>query len=206
MQTCLPGYRVMRFACYRPLAVSGVLPQRLSGCALCLALRSLVQTRSQEATVRRSLPGLAVPSVGMMVQPPVGEERPGSDCRSYNLIPSVARFLLDVRIVSHWYQRWMMQTTSGLVVFLFQIAALVVHSLSRREASGMRGFRLRSRRPSRKTALSVTKAKKGVKRAAGITEAARPIRAPRKVKRHAVRRAGRYRGLMQFFRLLARLR
>lgn len=70
----------------------------------------------------------------------------------------------------------------------------------------MRGFRLRSRRHSRKTALGVTKAKKGVKRAAGITEAARPIRAPRKAQRHAVRQAGQYRALMQFFRLLARLR
>jgi hypothetical protein len=67
-------------------------------------------------------------------------------------------------------------------------------------------FHRRHRRHSRKTAMGVTWAMKGVKRAAGITADARPIRAPRNARRRAVRRAGQYRGLMQLLRLLARLR
>jgi hypothetical protein len=67
-------------------------------------------------------------------------------------------------------------------------------------------FHKRHRRPSRRRAAGVTRAMKGVKRAAGITEDARPIRAPAHTKRRAVQRAGRYRALMQVLRLLARLR
>jgi hypothetical protein len=75
-----------------------------------------------------------------------------------------------------------------------------------REGQSMPHFHRRDRRTLRKTAGGVTRAMKGVKRAAGISEAARPIRAPRNGKRHALHWAGRYRGLMQLFRLLARLR
>ena len=70
----------------------------------------------------------------------------------------------------------------------------------------MRSFRGRYRRRSRTGTVRITKAQKGVKRAAGITESARPIRAPANAKRHAAQRAGQYRWLMQVFRLLARLR
>jgi hypothetical protein len=67
-------------------------------------------------------------------------------------------------------------------------------------------FHRRHRRPTRKAGVSVTRAVKGVKRAAGISEDARPIRAPAHAKRRAVRPAGSYRVLMQVLRLLARLR
>ena len=66
----------------------------------------------------------------------------------------------------------------------------------------MRSFRGRYRRRSRKGTVRITTAQKGVKRAAGITESARPVRTPANAKRHA----GQYRWLMQALRLLARLR
>lgn len=67
-------------------------------------------------------------------------------------------------------------------------------------------FHRHARRPHRNTAREVTRAMKGIKRAAGITEAARPIRAPAHAKGRSVQWTGRYRGLMQVLRLLARLR
>ncbi len=70
----------------------------------------------------------------------------------------------------------------------------------------MRSFRGRNRRHSRKRAVRITNTKKGLKRTAGITESARPLLMPAHAKRHAVQRAGRYRGIMLLLRLLARLR
>jgi hypothetical protein len=70
----------------------------------------------------------------------------------------------------------------------------------------MSRFHKRHRRSIRKSAVGVTKVMKGVKRAAGITEGARPIRAPANARRRALQRAGQYRALMQLLRLLARLR
>ena len=70
----------------------------------------------------------------------------------------------------------------------------------------MRSFRGRNRRRGHKGTVRITKTPKGVKRPAGITESARPIRAPANARRRAGQRAGRYRWLMQVFRLLARLR
>ena len=75
-----------------------------------------------------------------------------------------------------------------------------------RKVQTMPHFHRRARRSRRKPGGGVTGAMKGVKRAAGISEAARPIRAPRNGKRRTLQWAGRYRGLMQLFRLLARLR
>lgn len=69
----------------------------------------------------------------------------------------------------------------------------------------MSGFYARYRRPSFKTAEGVTRAKQGIKRGAGIPQAARPIHAPARAKRHAKGHTGYYRGLMQVLRLLARL-
>ena len=68
----------------------------------------------------------------------------------------------------------------------------------------MPGFYARYRRPNLKTAGGVTKAKQGVKRAAGIPQAARP-QAPARARRHTKGHGGYYRGLMQVLRLLARL-
>lgn len=67
-------------------------------------------------------------------------------------------------------------------------------------------FHRRHHRPNRKSAVGSTRAMKGLKKAVSITEAARPSRAPRIAKRHAALWAGKYRGLMQVLRLLARLR
>ena len=75
-----------------------------------------------------------------------------------------------------------------------------------RGEGAMRSFRGRYRRRSRKGTMNITNARKGVKRPAGITESARPLRKPAHARRHAAQRAGRYRGLMQILRLLARLR
>ena len=69
----------------------------------------------------------------------------------------------------------------------------------------MPGFYARSRRPNLKTAGGATRAKQDIKRGAGIPQAARPIHAPARAKRHAKGHAGYYRGLMQVLRLLARL-
>jgi hypothetical protein len=70
----------------------------------------------------------------------------------------------------------------------------------------MRSYRGRYRRRSRKGTVRITKAQKGVKRAAGIAESARPFRTPAYAKGRPFQRAGQYRGLMQLFRLFARLR
>ena len=69
----------------------------------------------------------------------------------------------------------------------------------------MPGFYARYRRPNLKTAGGVTRAKQGVKRAAGIPQAARPNHAPARARRHSKGQSGFYRGLMQVLRLLARL-
>ena len=62
------------------------------------------------------------------------------------------------------------------------------------------------RRPSVKTMLGVTKAKKRMKKDLGITAALRPFRAPGNMKRRALRRAGYYSGPMKFFRFLRRMK
>jgi hypothetical protein len=61
------------------------------------------------------------------------------------------------------------------------------------------------RRPSLKTALGVTKAKKRVNRKLGITAAKRPFRAPDNAKRRLLRKAGYSSGPMKFLRFLSRL-
>lgn len=63
---------------------------------------------------------------------------------------------------------------------------------------------MRYRRPSLKTALGVTKAKKRLKRQLGITAAMKPIRAPGNAKRRMLRRMGYYSGPAKFLRFLAR--
>jgi hypothetical protein len=64
---------------------------------------------------------------------------------------------------------------------------------------------IRYRRPSMKTILGVTKAKKRMKKRLGITAAMRPMRAPGNMKRRVLRRAGYYSGPMKFLRLLSRI-
>lgn len=68
----------------------------------------------------------------------------------------------------------------------------------------MRGFHMRYRRPSLKTALGVTKAKKRLKKQVGITAAMKPFRAPENMKRRALRKVGYYSGPMKFLRFLSR--
>ncbi|HKV57278.1 MAG TPA: hypothetical protein VJO32_03320 [Ktedonobacteraceae bacterium] len=65
---------------------------------------------------------------------------------------------------------------------------------------------IRYRRPSVKTMLGVTKAKKRLKKQVGITVAMRPLRAPGNMKRRVLRRAGYYSGPMKFFRFVRRLK
>ena len=65
---------------------------------------------------------------------------------------------------------------------------------------------MRYRRPSLKTALGVTKAKKRVKKQLGITAAMKPFRAPGNAKRRVLRKVGYYSGPMKFFRFLRRAR
>lgn len=50
----------------------------------------------------------------------------------------------------------------------------------------------RYRKPSLKTALGITKAKKRAKKKLGITAAMKPLRAPRNFKRRLKRKAGYY--------------
>ncbi len=64
---------------------------------------------------------------------------------------------------------------------------------------------LRYRRPSVKTMLGVTKAKKRINRAVGITAVKRPFRAPGNMKRRVLRRAGYYSEPMKFMRFLGRI-
>jgi len=63
----------------------------------------------------------------------------------------------------------------------------------------------RYRRRSVKTMLGVTKAKKRINRAVGITAVKRPFRAPGNLKRRMLRRAGYYSGPMKFLRFLGRI-
>jgi len=63
----------------------------------------------------------------------------------------------------------------------------------------------RYRRPSVKTILGVTRAKKRFNRAVGITAVKRPFRAPGNYKRRALRRAGYYSEPMRMFRFIWRI-
>ena len=63
----------------------------------------------------------------------------------------------------------------------------------------------RYRRPSVKTMFGVTKAKKRMNRALGITAVKRPFRAPGNYKRRVLRRAGYYSGPMKMFRFIRRI-
>lgn len=63
----------------------------------------------------------------------------------------------------------------------------------------------RYRRPSVKTMLGVTRAKKRLNRQLGITAIKRPFRAPGNMKRRVLRRAGYYSEPMKFMRFLGRL-
>jgi hypothetical protein len=62
----------------------------------------------------------------------------------------------------------------------------------------------RYRRPSLKTVLGVTKAKKAVKRDLGIYKVTKVINAPKNLKRRVNRKAGYYSGPMKFLRFLFR--
>jgi hypothetical protein len=65
---------------------------------------------------------------------------------------------------------------------------------------------MRYRRPSLKTMLGITKAKKRVKRRLGITALLRPFRAPGNFKRRVLRRIGYYSEPMKMLRFLRRMR
>jgi hypothetical protein len=67
----------------------------------------------------------------------------------------------------------------------------------------MRLFRYR--RPSVKTMLGVTKAKKRFNRAVGITAVKKPFRAPGNMKRRVLRRAGYNSEPMKFMRFIGRI-
>jgi hypothetical protein len=62
----------------------------------------------------------------------------------------------------------------------------------------------RYRRPSLKTALGVTQAKRRFRKATGYYAITRPFRAPGNFKRRVLRRAGYYSGPMKFLRFLRR--
>ncbi len=64
---------------------------------------------------------------------------------------------------------------------------------------------IRYRKPSMKTILGVTKAKKRLNRQLGITAATRPLRAPANYKRRMLRRTGYYSEPMKFMRFLGRI-
>ena len=53
--------------------------------------------------------------------------------------------------------------------------------------------------------LGVTRAKKHINRAVGITAVKRPFRAPGNMKRRVLRRAGYYSGPMKFMRFMSRI-
>ncbi len=61
---------------------------------------------------------------------------------------------------------------------------------------------LRYRRPSLKTALGITRAKRRFKTQTGYYAATRWMRAPRNMQRRALRRVGYYSGPMKFLRFL----
>jgi hypothetical protein len=62
----------------------------------------------------------------------------------------------------------------------------------------------RYRRPSLKTALGITRAKRRIKTASGYYAATRWTRAPTNFKRRMLRRAGYYSGPMKFLRFFFR--
>lgn len=62
--------------------------------------------------------------------------------------------------------------------------------------------RIRYRRPSLKTMLGITKAKKRAKRGLGITAFMKPFRTPGNAERRLKRRVGYYSGPMKFFRAM----
>ena len=64
---------------------------------------------------------------------------------------------------------------------------------------------LRYRRPSLKTMLGITRAKKRMNRQLGITAVKRPFRARGNMKRRMLRRAGYYSGPMKFMRFIGRI-
>ncbi len=64
---------------------------------------------------------------------------------------------------------------------------------------------MRYRRKSLKTTLGITKAKKRIKKGAGIYAVTKYTNAPKNVKRRVKRKAGYYSELMKFFRFLLRL-
>lgn len=63
----------------------------------------------------------------------------------------------------------------------------------------------RYRKPSVKTMLGVTRAKKRLNKQLGVTAVKRPFRAPGNAKRRLLRRAGYYSEPIKFMRLLGRL-
>jgi hypothetical protein len=63
----------------------------------------------------------------------------------------------------------------------------------------------RYRRPSVKTLLGVTRAKKRLNRQLGITAIKRPFRAPGNMKRRVLRRAGYYSEPMKLMRFMGRM-
>jgi hypothetical protein len=64
---------------------------------------------------------------------------------------------------------------------------------------------MRYRRRSLKTVLGITKAKKHVNNALGITALKKPFRAPGNARRRALRKVGYYSGPMKFLRFLGRI-
>jgi len=62
----------------------------------------------------------------------------------------------------------------------------------------------RYRRPSLKTALGLTKAKRQLKRATGIAQVERVINTPKNMQRRALRQTGYYTEPMKFLRWLGR--
>jgi len=64
---------------------------------------------------------------------------------------------------------------------------------------------MRYRRPSLKSALGITRAKKRINRVTGITALKKPLRAPGNAGRTIKRRAGYYREPFKFGRFLKRL-
>lgn len=63
---------------------------------------------------------------------------------------------------------------------------------------------MRYRRPSLKTALGITRAKKRFNKAIGLTAIRKPFRAPGNAKRRMLRKMGYYSGPMKFMRFLKR--
>lgn len=64
---------------------------------------------------------------------------------------------------------------------------------------------LRYRKPSVKTMLGVTKAKKRFNKAVGITAVKKPFRAYGNMRRRVLRKTGYYSGPMAFLRFLGRI-